>query len=218
MEFDQMLEIWRAQNTTPPHDVNRDALRQALQTEGARVRRGLRIRRRGQWFLWILGTGMAVWAGFWIAITITNGWPAIYAIAAGVSLGMFALAAGASWVGRGREPEQNFGNTLQAEVRRSLALVDYQLSITRRWIIATLGIGSLLAGVGLFSWTLARSQDNFHRPDSSGVGWSWYAVGLVVFGMWASYKTRDALRKATPTLELRQRQLRELLAALDASE
>src|SRR5688572_14473417 len=23
---------------------------------------------------WILGTGMAVWAGFWIAITITNGW------------------------------------------------------------------------------------------------------------------------------------------------
>jgi hypothetical protein len=53
--------------------------------------------------------------------------------AARVSLGMFALAAGASWMGRGREPERNFGNTLQGEVRRSLALVDYQLSITRRW-------------------------------------------------------------------------------------
>ena len=67
---------------------------------------------------------MAVWAGFWIAITITNGWPAIYAIAAGVSFGMFALAAGTSWVGRGREPERNVGNTLQEEVRRSLAHVE----------------------------------------------------------------------------------------------
>ena len=218
MDFDQMLAIWRSQNTTPPHDVNRDALRQALQMEEARVRRTLRSRRRGFWFLWILGTGMAVWAGFWIAITITNGWPAIYAIAAGVSLGLFALAAGASWVGRGREPERKFGNTLQEEVSRSLTLVDYQLSITRRWIISTLGIGSLMAGVGLFSWTLARSQDNFNRPDSSGVDWVWYAVVLVVLGMRASYKVRDALRKATPQLELRQRHLRELLAALDARE
>ena len=218
MDFDQLLDTWRAQSTAPPYDVNRDALRQALQTEEARVRRGLRIRRRGFWFLWIFGTGMAVWAGFWIAITITNGWPAIYAIAAGVSLGMFALAAGASWVGRGREPERNFGNTLQEEVRCRLALVDFQLSMTRRWIISSLGIGSLMAGVGLFSWTLARSQDNFHRPDSSGVGWFWYAVVLVVLGMRVSYKTRDEMRKATPKLELRQRHLRELLAALDARE
>ena len=62
------------------------------------------------------------------------------------------------------------------------------------------------------------SQDNFHRPDSSGVGWFWYAVILVVLAVWASYKTRDELRKATPKLELRQRHLRELLADLDASE
>ena len=218
MDFDQMLETWRAQSTAPPYEVNHDALRQALQAEGARVRRALRIRRRGFWFVWILGTGMAIWAGFWIAITITNGWPAIYAIAAGVSLGMFALAAGASWVGRGREPERNFGNTLQEEVSRSLALVDYQLSITRRWIIVTLGTASLLVGVALFSWTLAMSQDNFHRPDSSGVEWFWYGVGLVVLAVWTSYKTREEMRKATPKLELRQRHLRELLAALDARE
>src|SRR5262249_27056101 len=135
MDFDEMLATWRTQDTTPPHDVNRDALQQALQTEETRGRRAWRSRRRVRWFLGIFGTGMAVWAGFWIAITITNGWPAIYAIAAGVSLGMFALAAGASWVGRGREPERNFGNTLQEEVGRCLALVNYQLSVTRRWII-----------------------------------------------------------------------------------
>jgi len=212
MDFDQMLETWRAQNTAPPYDVNRDALRQALQTEEARVRGELRTQRRGHWFLWIFGTGMAVWAGFWIAITITNGWPAIYAIAAGVSLGMFALAAGASWVVGGREPEQNFGNTLRAEVRRSLALVDFQLSVTRRWIIAMVGTASLMAGVWLFSWTVVRSQEMANGP--SAVGWFWYAVVLAVLGVWASSKTRDEMRKATPKLELRQRRLRELLAAL----
>jgi hypothetical protein len=213
MDFDQMLETWRAQNTAPPYDVNRDALRQTLHTEEVRGRGVLRARRRSLWFLWIIGTGMAVWAGFWIAITITNGWPAIYAIAAGVSLGMFALAAGASWLGRGREPERNFGNSLQEEVRRTLAVVDNQLSVTRRWIISMLRIASLMVGVGLFSWTIVRSQH-----ISSGVGWFWYAVVLVVLGARTSYKVRDEMRKAIPKLELRQRRLRELLAALEARE
>jgi len=214
MDFDEMLATWRTQDTTPPHDVNRNALQQALQTEETRVRRAWRSRRRVLWFLGIFGTGMAVWAGFWIAITITNGWPAIYAIAAGVSLGMFALAAGASWVGRGREPERNFGNTLQEEVGRCLALVNYQLSVTRRWIIPMLVTASITAGAGLFSWTVVKSQD---IPVSSRVGWFWYAVAFVVLAP-ASYKTRDEMRKATPKLKLRQRRLQELLAALDARE
>ena len=210
MDFDQMLETWRAQTTAPPYDVNREVLRQTLQTEEARIRRVMRTWRRGRWLYGILGTGMAVWAGFWIAITITNGWPAIYAIAAAVSLGMFALAAGASWVSRGREPEGDFENTLEEELRRSLALVDYQLSVTRRWIISMLGTASLMIGVGLFSWTLGRSQD---IPDSSsGVGWFWYAVVFVVLAVWASYKARNEMREAKPKLETRQRRLRELLA------
>ena len=218
MDFDQMLETWRAQSTAPQYDVNREALRQTLQTEEARVRRVMRTWRRGRWVYGILGTGMTVWAGFWIAITLTNGWPAIYAIAAAASLGMFALAAGASRVGRGPKLEPKFANTLQEEVRRSLALVDYQLSVTRRWILSMLRTFSFIAGVALFSWTVGRSQEAAHRPDSSGDGWFWYAYLLVVFAVWWSYKVRDEMRKATPKLELRQRYLRELLAALDANE
>jgi hypothetical protein len=91
MDFDQMLETWQAQT---PYDVNRDALRQALDAEEIRVRRERRMHRRALWFMWIVGTGMAVWAGFWIAITITNGWLVIYAIASGVSLVVFALGVG----------------------------------------------------------------------------------------------------------------------------
>ena len=83
------------------------------------------------------------------------------------------------------------------------------------------GVASLMVGVGLFSWTTVRSQDIAHHanhPESSGVGWFWYSVAFVVLAVWASYKLRDEMRKAEPKLELRQRRLRELLAALDARE
>jgi hypothetical protein len=215
MDFDQMLETWRAQSTAPPYDVNRDALRQALQTEAARVRRELRIRRRALWFVGIIGTGMAVWAGFWIAITITNGWPAIYAIAAGVSFGVFALGVGALWVSRGprAEPERNFGNTLQEEVRRSLALVDYQLSLTRRSIVPMLGVACMVVGTWLFSWTITSSQD---IAISSFGRWALFL--LVVLGLRASYQSHVETRKPKLKLEIRQRHLRELLTALDARE
>ena len=106
---------------------------------------------------------------------------------------MFALGVGALWVSRGREPERNFGNTLQEEVRRSLALVDYQLSVTRRWILPMLGTVSIVAGAMLFSWTITRSQD---ISDASSGGWFGYgpARGLLSCGVPTRRATRCARR------------------------
>ncbi len=217
MDFDEMLDTWRAQNTTPPYEVNRDALRQARETEEARVRQELRTRRRALWLAGIVGTGMAVWAGFWIAITITNGWPAIYAIASGVSLVVFALGVGAFWMSRARprELDRNFGNSLQEEARRSLALVEYQLSVASRLIFSLLGMLFIVVGVGVFSWTVTTSQD---IPHPSFGGWALFTALFVMLGLRASYKARGEMRKAKPKLEARRRHLRELLAALDTSE
>lgn len=218
MDFDHMMEIWRAQNTAASYDVNRDALRQTLQAEEARVRRELRTRRHGLWISWIVGTGMAVWAVFWIAITITNGWSAIYAIAAAASSGLFALGVAVTWMSRGPRVKRrrDFGNTLQEEVKHNLALVDDQLSLTRHWILPLLGAVCIIVGVGLFSWTVNASQEI--EGMSSPGGWSLFTVLLVGLIVWGAFKERDAMREKKPKLERRRQRLRELLETLDAGE
>jgi RNA polymerase sigma-70 factor, ECF subfamily len=216
VDFDQMLDAWRAQNTTPPYEANREALRQALQAEAARGRRALRHQRRGLWLVGLIGAGMTVWAAFWIAITITNGWPAIYVIASVVSVCIFAFGAVAIWAGRGRlaEPEPHAGNTLQEELRRCLAYADQQLSIARHVLTTMLGVTCLVVGTGLFSWTVTSSQGI--RPSAGG--WPLFPLLWVAFCMWAAFKSLAGARKGRPTLELRQRRLRDLLSTLDAGE
>lgn len=218
MDFDQMMEIWRAQNTEQQHEVNRAALRETLQAEEARVQRELRIRRRALWFLWALGTGMAVWAGFWIAIVITNGWPTIYAFAAGASFVLFALGIGLVWISRGPrvEPPQDLSSTLQEEVRRNLALIEHRLSLTRRRVLPIIGAASIMIGAGLFFWTVNASQEI--RGQSSFGGWLLFTGVFVALLAWTSHKQRDEMSKAKAKLELRQQRLRELLDTLGAGD
>lgn len=199
MNFDQILGTWRSQTS--------EALSHALQTEEAKVQRELRLRRRGLWVSCMVGTGMAIWAAFWIAITLTNGWSAIYVIASALSLSLFTFAAVALWIGRGRAPERSVGDTLEESVRRSLALVEQQLTDSRHWIFPMLGTAALMVGTGLFSWTVARSQDIL---DSSGWGWFWYSVLFAVFAVWLSGKARAETLRVTPILKLRYQRLREL--------
>jgi hypothetical protein len=91
MDFDRVLETWLAKNTGPPYDVNRDALRQALQTEEARGPRGAAHPASGTLSLRDHRNRHGGLCRILIAISITNGWSAIYAIAAGGSFCIPAL-------------------------------------------------------------------------------------------------------------------------------
>jgi UDP-N-acetylmuramyl pentapeptide phosphotransferase/UDP-N-acetylglucosamine-1-phosphate transferase len=215
VDFDEMFEAWRAQNTAPPYDVNRDALRQAIQDEETRVRGEMRTHRGSLWFGGIVAIGMAIFAGFWIAISIANGWSAIYVMTSALSFGLFAVGTGGLWVLRRAhtQPERNFGNTLEEDLRRTLALVDYQLSLFRHQGIPFLAVICILAGSWLFSWTVRRSQD---VPDSSHG--PWWTILLIAFFAWAFRKGRDDMRETKSKLELRQRHLRELLTALETRD
>jgi hypothetical protein len=210
MDFDQMLETWRSQDAAPPYAMNHDALRQSLQTEDATVRRK---RRRDMWIVCIGGGCIAVMGGFWVAIPIHNGWPAIYAVAAGVGCAIFVLYIGAFCLSRWRQAksERNFGNTLHEEVKRSLSRVDIEISRFGNWIAATLQVAPMMVGAMLVSWTVRSSQGgSLYFFD----GWWMYPwAGLVTI-----YLVRWSRRHAKEKLEPRRRRLRELLAALEARE
>jgi membrane protein implicated in regulation of membrane protease activity len=211
MDFDQMLEIWRAQDAAPLYGVNRDALRHALQTEDARVRR---VQRRDMWIVCLGGVGTAVLGAFWVAICISKGWPAIYTVAAGVGFAMVALWLGAYCVSRWRQAksERNFGNTLQGEVRRTLSRIDIEILRFGHWTAATLQIAPIVVGAMLISWSVGRSQSVGHDDPSGG------RLMYLIVALFMVYVVRRARRNVKQKLEPRQRRLRELLSALDARE
>lgn len=207
MNFDQMLDAWKAQNDKPLYGVNADLLRRVLRHEQAGLRRSLRWE---QWTLYIVGALMAAVAALFLWAFLYYRGPALYTVAAAVGMGAFLLWLPALWLSRGRQArhERGFGNTLRDEIGRSLSLVDYQLSRGGRWSAATLWMAPVMVGATLIYWLAAEINDNTDF---------WFDVGMIVFlagsTVWSTYATsRETKRK----LEPRQQRLRELLETLDA--
>jgi hypothetical protein len=212
MDFDQILETWRGQEAKPPYVVNRDALRQALQTEEASVQR---VRRRDIWVACILGGGGAIVAGWWLgALIYQSDTPVIYTVAAAAGLTMVATWLGAYCLTRWRQAksERNFGNTLLGEVRRALARVDTEISRFGSWSASALQVAPIMVGAMLVAWSISGSQG-----DGSGVSFiHWWMYVMNAFC--TIYLVRLGHRYAKQKLEPRQRRLRELLAVLDTRE
>jgi len=124
MDFDEMLESWRAQEHKPLYGVNQDLLRLVLQNEQDKIRRKLR---RDRWVTYLLGPGMVLFAAFWLWVAIVNGIPPLYVAAAALGATTIALWVGALWVSHMRQArrERAFGNSLKDEIGRNLSLTEY---------------------------------------------------------------------------------------------
>jgi len=161
MNFDQMLETWRAQDKVPLYGVNRDLLRLGVPREQADLRRGL---------------GRELWGVYWAELGTSAAWLAVLFkllfaaiswgdvtssvgdyVAMGIGIGTILLSAGAYWVSRKRQAlcERGFGNSLQEEIRRNLSRIDYQLSrygrLARLLMHAPLGVAGILS-----FWVIVR--------------------------------------------------------------
>jgi hypothetical protein len=212
MDFDQMLETWRAQDATPTYHVNQDALRHSLQSEEASVQR---VRRRDMWVACISGGGTTIFGAGWLwAVIYQNDTPLIYTIAAALGFGMVAAWLAAYCVTRWRQSrnERNFGNSLHEEVRRTLSRVEIDIWRFRNWPAGAMQIAPLMLGALLINWSVGRSQNG--GADISFMGWWMYLMPVVATVLLVSTGRRHVKRK----LEPRRKRLRELLAALDASE
>jgi len=210
MDFDQMLDAWRAQEEKPLYGVNHDLLRLVLQNEQDKIRRKMR---RDLWITYIVGPGMALFAAFWLWVAILNGVPALQVAAAAVGTVAFLLWVGAFWVSRRRQAqrERGFGSTLKDEIGRNLSLIDYQIA-NGRWRAAMLWTAPVMIGSLLIYWlTFQINTDTGMSPWMhvwivGGVVWS------IAFTAWAG--DREVKRR----LEPRRQRLRELLEALDTGE
>ena len=209
MDFDQMLDAWKAQEDKPLYGVNQDLLRLVVLDEQAKIQRTMR---GGQWVAYIVGPGMALFTGFWLWVAIVRDEPVLNTLAAGVATAAFVLWVGAFWLSRRRQAqrERGFGNTLQEEIRRNLSLVEYQLSIGGRWSAAMLWSAPALVGGGLLYWLMAEINDN--------TGF-WFDMSIMGFLVWTlvftTYANSRAMKKK---LEPRRQRLRDLLETLNDSE
>ena len=207
MDFDEMLESWRAQEHKPLYGVNQDLLRLVLQNEQDKIRRKMR---RDRWVTYLLGPGMVLFAAFWLWVAIVNGIPPLYVAAAALGATTIALWVGALWVSHMRQArrERAFGNSLKDEIGRNLSLTEYQIA-NGRWGPALLWTVPVLIGALAIYWL------TFQVNTDTGQTW-WnhaltvYAVAVAI-GLTAWASDREVRRK----LEPRRQRLRGLLEALE---
>lgn len=210
MDFDQMLDAWRAQDHQPVYGVNHDLLRMVLQHEQDRMRRSLR---RDQWITYLVGPGMALFAAFWLWVVVLRNAPPLQVAAAAVSSTLFVLWVGAYWISRRRhaQRERSFGNTLKDEINRNLALVEYQIA-NARWGAALFWSAPAVVGASLIYWL------TFQINTKSGFAvWNHAVMALCILSSvaWTAYAGN---RQVIRVLEPRRQRLRDLLTALTAAE
>lgn len=183
MNFDQMLETWRAQDKVPLYGVNRDLLRLGIPREQAGLQREVS---RNTWGVYWAGVGTsAAWLGVVFALLFAAvSWGDITSsvwdyVALGIGVGTILLSAGAYWVSRKRHAlcEHGFGNSLQEEIRRNLSRVDYQLSRYGR-------MASLLMYAPLWMALILSFWVFFFRISGKPFGWLQAAACLMFILPW----------------------------------
>ena len=183
MNFDQMLETWRAQDKVPLYGVRRDLLRLGVPREHADLQRGLG---RNTWGVYWAGLGTSVaWQLVVFALLFAAiSWGDISStvwdyVGLSIGIGTILVSAGAYWMSRKRHAlwERGFGNSLQEEIRRNLSRVDYQLSWYGR-------LASLLMYAPLWMALILSFWVFFFRISGKPFGWLQAAACLFLIIPW----------------------------------
>jgi hypothetical protein len=212
MNFDEMLEVWRAQDETPRYRVNPDLLLVVVEQEQADLRRRFGWEWALPGMLWFVAGAMLAVAFALLFATTSRGWvmPSVWDyLVSGIAIGVMLLWPGAYWASRGRQPprERGFGNSLQEEIQRNLSWVDYQLSQYGRLAPWLLRSAPIWVAVGMFFWVGVRMSD---KPAV------WLPFLIVIWSMlWPVFSTGHYFKKQ---LLAYRRRLSELLELLNASE
>jgi hypothetical protein len=213
MNLDDLMAVWREQDTAPLHGVNETLLRLALRQDEAKLRAG---QRRQKWFVYI---SLAVLVGFmaiFLAIMIypydddvLSGWDYVVA---GVGLAAALILSGMVYAGFRAQAvrEQRFGESLRDRLNWQITVIDSVLRFTwadwKNVAILVLGIGASAA----LSFLAARVND-------APLDEMWPVVrGSILYSLIAVGVTGWLLRRwVRRDLLPRKRRLETLLKELD---
>jgi hypothetical protein len=126
MNVEDLMEVWRSQDTAPLHGVNETLLRLALRQDEAKLQAMWRRQKWSNYFGMALAVGIMI---FFLLILLTpqiddvSGWD--YAVAVAGLAAAFALWR-AIYVGYREQArrEQTFGESLRDQVNRQIAMID----------------------------------------------------------------------------------------------
>ena len=210
MNLDDLMEVWRSQDATALHGVDKTLLHLALQQEQAKLQKQRRIER---WFIYVMSALLVAAMGLVLGIMIDSQdddvrivWdyavPVVGAAAALVMSGaMYAI--GRTQAAR----EQDFGESLRDQLRRRIAQLDDQA--TRELRLTLVGaVAAAICGTAIYVAS-RRINDVVYNDD-------WPILLGLIFLCAFSLGHRRRRRSVEQDILPRKRRLEVLLKEIDA--
>ena len=187
MNLDELMTVWKSQDTAPLHDVNKTLLQQALRQDEAKQQKWRRIER---WIIYVMSAGFV--AGMALCLVKpfyrhdadkVSGWDFALPLVGAAA----ALISGRAMYVRHRAQalrEQSFGESLRDQLNRRIARLDYQATTLHRTLILVL---LLLTGICPIALLLALSRINGKPFSDDGYMVVWLIlmpVSGVAGGVW----------------------------------
>lgn len=215
MNLDELMAVWRTQDTAPLHDMNKTLLHLALRQDEAKLQKE---RRRERWIIYIISAGcvagMAVFLSMMIYFNrhrpekVVTAWDyALPIIGAAAAL----LAGGAMYVnhkGQARR-EQRFGDSLRDQLNRRIAQLDDTATRARRTAVLVI---VLMGGICPTAILILGARVNGKSISDDG----YMIVTMILVCVWSvASSVWQARRSVQRDILPRKRRLEELLKELD---
>jgi uncharacterized membrane protein len=166
MNLDDLMEVWRSQDSSPLHGADKTLLHLALRQEQAKLQKQRRLER---WFIYVTSVLLFAALGVFLAMMIDSQgevvrtvWEfAIPVVGAAAALVMAGVMYAIRRIQAARD--QDFGESLRDQLRRRIAQLDDQatkelrLTLVGAVAAAICGLAIYLAGRGINN--LAYSED-----------------------------------------------------------
>ena len=216
MNLDELMAVWRTQDTAPLHDVNKTLVHLALRQEEAKRRKCRRIER---WIIYCFSAGVVAGMALFLANMILlmiyrddmnglTGWDLVLPV---VGVAAALMCARAVYVGHRAQArrEHHFGESLRDQLNRSIAQLDYQATTLHRTLMLVI---VLMGGICPIALGLALSRLNGKAFSDDGYMVVWLSI-MCVFGV--ATGVWELRRQARDVVLPRKRRLEALLKEFD---